>query len=839
MGQLRELFEQFTKATGFTIGFLDHPGLNILIASGWRDICVKFHRACPVSLSNCETSNRHLLDQLDEPGKVVIEACDNGLFDCATPIIIKGKHIASLATGQLFLKAPDLERFRGQARRFGFNEAEYLHAVQEIAVVPEDQLKAATSFLGQMAVAISGMGYAKLIAQETSERLEKEIGERMRAGEALRKEQLLMLTLMDNLSAYVYFKDADSRFIRINPAMARLFGLSDPKQGIGKTDADFFTEEHARKAVADEQAIMRTGQPLLDIDEKVTWPDGRTSWGLSSTLPLRDDKANIIGTCGISIDITDRKRAEEALRESEFFFKESQRAAFIGSYRADFVTGYWVSSEVMDQIFGIDLNYHRTVAGWLDLVHPDDREEMGRYLREDVIAKRQPFNREYRIIRKANGETRWVNGRGTTAFDSEGNCLSLVGTIQDITEHKQAEVREKELQAKLERATRMESLGMLAGGVAHDLNNMLNPLMGLPDMLSEYIERHGDPSDPDHGDALAALQAMKMSAQRAAMTVSDLVMMGRRGQFQKTPVDVNRVVDQMLISKQIQAMQAKQPDVQVSMQLSAESRRCLGSEARLGRVLMNLVGNAIEAIDGQGNVIVRTGRQVFADPHDGYEVVPPGDYVTIEVTDTGCGMDTTTLARIFEPFFSTKAPSERSGSGLGLSVVHGLVKDHSGFLDVKSEPGKGTTFTVYLPTVEGVAAAVVERSASGTLERILVVDDEPAILLLVRIQLKRLGYNSTAVSSGEEAMALFEAAAREGKPAPFELVLVDMLMKKMDGLATCRAIQGLYPNQKLIIISGHAPEGYEEQLRKSGTDWLAKPFSSAELACAVRARLDR
>jgi signal transduction histidine kinase/ActR/RegA family two-component response regulator len=411
---------------------------------------------------------------------------------------------------------------------------------------------------------------------------------------------------------------------------------------------------------------------------------------------------------------------------------------------------------------------------------------------------------------------------------------------KEIREHKQAEERERELQGKLERAARMESLGVLAGGVAHDLNNVLGPIVLLPDLISDYIEQNGDPANPEHADTLEAVRTIKASAQRAAGVVSDLVVMGRRGQYQRTPVDVNRAVELVLTSKQVKDLHAQRPDVHVMKQLTSEPAWCLGSEARLARMLANLVGNAEEAISGHGDVVIHTGQLALTTPHPGYETVPAGAYVTITVTDTGCGMDAKTLARIFEPFFSTKAPSERSGSGLGLSVVHGLVRDHEGFLDVRSEQGKGTTFTVYLPAA--AAGEVPETSGSpllpGGSERILVVDDEPAQQISSQIRLKKMGYEVTAVASGEKAVELFELPGREGKPAPFDLVMTDMIMKGLDGMATCKAILELYPKQRLLIASGHAPAEYKKRLKEMGAGWLAKPYTAADLARAVRAQLD-
>ncbi len=417
---------------------------------------------------------------------------------------------------------------------------------------------------------------------------------------------------------------------------------------------------------------------------------------------------------------------------------------------------------------------------------------------------------------------------------------SIAAHIGSALMRKQGEAREVVLREKLERAARMESLGVLAGGVAHDLNNILGPMVLLPEIIADYIQQRRDPSDSDYQDVMEALDVIEVSARRATAVVSDLVVMGRRGQFQKEPVDLNRVVDHTLHSKQLLDTQKRRPDVLIRSQTLAESVWCEGSESRLIRVLANLAGNAAEAIEGKGDVMVTAARRVLSNAHTGFETVPPGRYAVLEVTDTGCGMDAATMARICEPFFSTKPPSERSGSGLGLSVVYGLVKDHGGFLDVRSEPGQGTTFTVYLPASPG---ATPETAAPlpvyGGQERILVVDDEPGQQASLRVSFRRLGYAVTTVSSGEQALSLFQASHQQDQPAPFDLVLTDMIMKGMNGLSLCKAIFDLYPGQKMMVTSGYSPADFKNEIKDLGIDWLCKPFTSADLGRAVRSRLDQ
>lgn len=207
--KLRYIFEKFTQSTGFTIGFLDHPGLNILVTSGWRDICTKFHRGCEISNDICMKSNKHLIDSLSEPKQIKIEACDNGLIDCATPIIIKGKHIATLATGQLLLEAPDIERFRQQAVRYGFDEHAYLEALKEIPVVSAETLGNITLFLGEIASMLSEMGYTNLVIKENAIKLELEIIERKLIEKSLENHNKRLLSANKELEQFAYLSSHD------------------------------------------------------------------------------------------------------------------------------------------------------------------------------------------------------------------------------------------------------------------------------------------------------------------------------------------------------------------------------------------------------------------------------------------------------------------------------------------------------------------------------------------------------------------------------------------------------------------------------------------------------
>ncbi len=304
---LQALMEDFYRFLKVGCAIVDTSG-KVLVACGWQDICTKFHRKHPDTLKNCIKSDTLLTN--DVPlGTFKAYRCKNGMWDVVTPIEVGGKHVGNIFLGQFFFEneSPSRDLFREQARQYGFNEAEYLAAFDRVPRWSQETVNSVMAFYAKLAKMISSLSYSTI-------KLAREITERKRNDEKLRSEQALLLALMENLPDRIYFKDTASRFLRVNPALAKKHGLSTPAQAIGKSDADFFSVEHAQAALVDEQVIMRTGQPILGFEERETWPDGSECWLLTSKLPLRDPAGNIIGTCGISRDITARKRAEDELQ---------------------------------------------------------------------------------------------------------------------------------------------------------------------------------------------------------------------------------------------------------------------------------------------------------------------------------------------------------------------------------------------------------------------------------------------------------------------------------------------------------------------------------------------
>lgn len=384
------------------------------------------------------------------------------------------------------------------------------------------------------------------------------------------------------------------------------------------------------------------------------------------------------------------------------------------------------------------------------------------------------------------------------------------------------------MEMRLQRAQKMEALGVLAGVVAHDLNNTLVGLVGYPEMLMMRL--------PEDSPLLRHLQTIKNSGEKAAAIVQDLLTMARRGVQTEDNVNLNQIVSSYLESLEHQRLTRDHQDIAFTVALAEDLLPVHGSSIHLHKTVMNLVFNAVEAMPSGGTVRIETWNQYCDRPVAGYDEVREGEYVVMEISDTGHGISAEDIEHIFEPFY-TKKVMGRSGSGLGLAVVWGTVKDHHGYIDVRSSAG-GSSFTIYLPasreTVTKGEGKEISKDIQGRGERLLVIDDIEEQRELAKMILVGFGYRVATASSGEEAVAYL-------RRHDVDLLLMDMIMEPgMDGLDTYKEVLKIKPGQKAIIVSGFSEtDRVTQALRMGAGAYVRKPFLMEKLALAVREELDR
>jgi signal transduction histidine kinase len=406
-----------------------------------------------------------------------------------------------------------------------------------------------------------------------------------------------------------------------------------------------------------------------------------------------------------------------------------------------------------------------------------------------------------------------------------GKLLYLANVSIDITERKRAEAERENLQAQLTQAQKMESVGRLAGGVAHDFNNMLQAILDNTSLALEEL--------PPASPARECLQEIQQSAQRSADLTRQLLAFARKQTVAPRILDLNEAIQGML--KMLRRLIGE--DIDLTWMPGKELWLVNVDPSQVDQILANLCVNARDAIADVGKLTIETANAVFDDEYcAGHPDSTPGEYVLLAVSDNGCGMDAETLSHLFEPFFTTKALGQ--GTGLGLATVYGAVKQNHGFINVYSEPGQGTTFKIYLPRHAAKAVPLAEAGraqaeACGS-ETILLVEDEPAILSVATKTLERLGYRVLAARTPGEAIRL--AKERRGR---IDLLITDVVMPEMNGRDLARNLQSLYPDIRRLFMSGYTANVIAHQgVLDPGVHFLQKPFSVQDLGAKIREALE-
>ena len=461
------------------------------------------------------------------------------------------------------------------------------------------------------------------------------------------------------------------------------------------------------------------------------------------------------------------------------------------------------------------------------IIIQEDREVVIANINAAVL-KMQPFEIEYRVAHK-DGSIKIFLERGRPVADQNGELKFIDGVILDVTEREAAERERKKLESQLLRAQKMEAVGTLAGGVAHDLNNILSGIVGYPDLLLLQI--------PEDSPLRKPILTMQKTGEKAAAVVYDLLTLARRGTTTVETINLNDVVSDYLESPEFEKLKTYHRDIAFDVSLDKALLYITASPVHIFKTVMNLISNAAEAITGSGTIKITTKCRYLDRQLSEYDTIKEGDYVVLTIADSGKGISPKDLEKIFEPFY-TKKKMGRSGTGLGLAVVWGVVKDLNGYIDVKSSSGMGTTFTLYFPLSREKAVKAESKkslhSLFGRKESVLVVDDVEEQRIIASGMLDSLGYTSASVSSGEEAITYLQEN-------PVDLLVLDMIMDPgIDGLETFKEIITFRPTQKAIIASGFSDTDRVKEAQGLGAGvYVKKPYTIEALGTAVKEELSR
>jgi PAS domain S-box-containing protein len=767
----------------------------------------------------------------------------------------------------------------------------------------------------------------------------RDVTERRRAEEELQRTANLLRAVANETTDAVFVKDRNGKYLLMNEAAARFVGKSVAKV-VGKDDTELFDPDGARRLMERDRQVMESGR--AEMFEEVVTAAGVTRAFQSTKAPYRDGAGNVIGLVGISREITERKRAEEAVRKSEERLRQAVRVSHLGIFEHDHLTEavYWSPEE--RAIHGWEAERAPTLSEFVAMLHPEDRERIAAAIRgAHEPAGDGKFDVEQRIIRP-NGEVRWLVTRAQTVFEGVGDArhpVRTVGAVLDVTEWKRVEERLaeaqeiggfgsfeidvttwvghcspalrrilgqteepcqdfpaflhrhlhaddpewtdrararlleegrsdgiefrylrpdgqervlhlrrralrtlagrvtrivgtiqdvtelKRLEEQFLQAQKMEAVGRLAGGVAHDFNNLLTVINGLSELVAQQMR----PDDPNRELIAEVLNA----GERAATLTRQLLAFGRRQILQPRVLDVNILLGEL--SKMLRRLLGEH--IELRLEADATPGLVKVDPGQFEQAVINLAVNARDAMPAGGRLTITTGSVELNDAYvEQHPDARPGRYVLVAVSDTGHGMDAATHERIFEPFFTTKGPGR--GTGLGLAMVYGFVKQSGGHIDAESETGCGTTLRVYLPRADGTVLSTrspedLARLPKGT-EAILLVEDQDAVRGFARDILLAGGYTVLEARDGEEAIRVAQQCG-----APIHLLVTDVVLPHMSGPHLAERLARDRPELRVLFVSGYADELISRSgLQEAGSAFLEKPFSPARLARKVREVLD-
>jgi len=645
---------------------------------------------------------------------------------------------------------------------------------------------------------------------------------RKRAEDKLRESETQLRQIIDLVPHMIFVRDWDGKYLLVNEAVAKANNMSVSAL-TGKYLADFHSNSSEfQKMLQDDREVMMTGETKFLPEEPFTDARGNLRFHQATKVPFHVFGDKTPAVLGVAIDITKNKQAAESLRESEARLDLALRSAHMGVWRIDLIENKRYFDDQVCRLLGIDpAKFTGTEEEFYKSVHPHDREmltaALARSIEQDVL-----YEKEYRVV-WPDGSVHYIITRGKLFRDETGQPVRMNGLIWDITEPKRAEEEREMLEAQLRISQKVEAIGTLAGGIAHDFNNILQPIIGYTEMELNELSA----SDP----VRKSLEQVLKASLRAKELIKQILAISRSTQEQhRIPTDISSIIKEVLT-----LLRSTLP---TSIEMRQKIRRgvALADSTQIHQVLMNLCTNAAHAMNDRGILEVRLSTVDLSESDLAGQAIfdlKPGPHLKLTVSDTGCGMDAKTRERIFDPYFTTKEVGK--GSGLGLAVINGIVKRHEGAITVQSQPEKGTTFTIYIPSLDvrpETTMQVDDLPLRGS-ERILLVDDEPTLMEMGTSLLERLGYKVTSQTDSMKALEIFRSS-----PDKFDLIITDYTMPKLTGLDFAREVLRVRPDMPIMLCTGFSEKITPDSVKELGMGFLMKPYGMRQMSEAIRKILD-
>jgi len=667
---------------------------------------------------------------------------------------------------------------------------------------------------------VKNLQQATVELTNANDQLRQEITGRKQLEVELEDTNKFLKNILDSSSSIsIVSTDLEQNVLFWNKGAENIFGYK-AEEIVGRQKIDILYPDDETKEIVNEiRSLIVKDKKNMNKEVKQITREGRTLWVNLNLTPSFDERGNVMGILGIGEDITERKKMDESLRESEEKYRTILESIEEGYFEADLTGNFTFLNDALCKISGytrdelLGMNNRQYTA-------PKTAKKMYQIFNQVYRTGKLARVMDYEIITK-DRSTKILEMSAYLIRGSEGEPIGFRGVVRDVTERKRAEEEKKTLEAQLQYAQRMEALGTLAGGIAHNFNNLLMGIQG-----NTTLMLLGADSAHPHYENLKIIEKLVDSGSKLT---KQLLGYARKGRYEIKPLSVNRVIEETS-----ETFSTTKKDITVHRELADNLHVVQADQGQIEQVLWNLYVNAADAMSAGGELFLKTGNVTSHDMKDKPYKAKPGNYVLVMVRDTGTGMDRKTMERIFEPFFTTKGLAE--GTGLGLASVYGMVKAHGGYIDVESKKGRGTTFSIYLPASE---KQIPEKKVTqGKIEKghetLLLVDDEEMILEVSREILETLGYTVIQAQGGKEAIDLYRAHKDN-----IDMVILDMIMPDMGGGETYDQLKAINPELKALLSSGYSIDGQAKEILERGCDrFIQKPFNMKELSGKIREILD-
>jgi len=647
-----------------------------------------------------------------------------------------------------------------------------------------------------------------------------DITDRKKAENALRENQEIFNRFMEHNPIYVFFKDENIRSVHLSRNYEQLLGMPI-NEILGKTMDEIFPSDLAKSMIADDKHVLEEGKMITVVEEF----NGRFYETIKFPI-MFDGKPKCLA--GYTMDVTEKKRTKEKLEGNVLFLKTlmdtipspifytDKDLRYLGGNRAwaEGVVGMNIEDVIGRTIYEVCKKMPKEIAEIHKLKDLELINAGGTQIFESRIMCNDEKGRDFIIYK-------------STYLDSEGNIAGIVGVMLDITEQKRAVEEKTILQKRLQQAQKMESIGTLAGGIAHDFNNILLPIMAFSELAAMKLSTES----PIRSD----LNQIHKAAGRARGLVHQILTFARQKETERIPIKISTI-----LKETVKLLRSSIPaTIDVSYDIDAEEDMVLADPTKINQIIMNLSTNAAHAMEDTGGFlkIILTNENIDSESTKTFSELEHGRYVRLTVKDTGHGILPHLLEKIFEPYFTTKEPGK--GTGMGLSIVHGIVKNYGGEITVQSEVNKGTSFHVYLPVIQPDTHVKEKVKDVGPLqmgiEHILAVDDMKVSLDTLQSMLEWLGYKVTGRTSSIEALEAFK-----NHPEGFDLVITDQTMPNMTGKTLIEEMMVIRPDIPYILCTGFSEQIDEKKAKEIGISaFIMKPIVIDQLARIIRDVLDK